>query len=152
MSEVLFQTTALCLQRCAHVHATCKHLPGLTDLAPVVAVACSCIDLGVAHGKSAYRAPEQVDAEFGLRGTHTDVWGFATCILHLATGQLPYQGLTHTQMVSAMLKQRAPEVPTSLPDWLQQALRQALTFDTAARPSVALLHKVCTPRTLQLSA
>ena len=90
----------------------------------------------------ACRAPEQVDAEFGLRGTHTDVWGFATCMLHLATGQLPYQGLTQMQMVSAMFKKRAPDVPTSLPDWLQQALRQALTFDTAARPSVALLHKV----------
>ena len=45
-------------------------------------------------------------------------------------------------MVSAMLKKRTPEVPNSLPGWLQQALRQALTFDTAARPSVALLHKV----------
>ena len=90
----------------------------------------------------ACRAPEQVDADCGLRGTHTDVWGFATCILHLATGQLPYQGLTQMQMVSAMLKGRTPEVPNSLPDWLQQALRQALTFDTAARPSVALLHKV----------
>ena len=115
-------------------------------------VACLCIDLGVAHGMCACRAPEQVAAEFGLRGTHTDVWGFATCMLHLATGQLPYPGLTHTQMVSAMLKKRAPEVSTNLPDWLQHALRQALTFDTAARPSVALLHKVCTPRTLQLSA
>ena len=91
----------------------------------------------------ACRAPEQVDTdEFSLRGTHTDVWGFATCILHLATGQLPYQGLTLMQEVSAMHKKRAPEVPTSLPVWLQQALRQALTFDTAARPSVALLHQV----------
>ena len=88
------------------------------------------------------RAPEQVDAEFGLSGTHTDVWGFATCILHLATGQLPYQGLSQAQMVSAMLDRSPPEVPTSLPVWLQQALRQALTFDTAARPSVALLHQV----------
>ena len=99
----------------------------------------------------ACRAPEQVDAEFGCLGTHTDVWGFATCILHLATGQLPYQDLNQIQMVSAMLKGRALEVSTNLPDWLQHVLRQALTFDAAARPSVAMLHKVHTPRTLQLS-
>ena len=65
------------------------------------------------------RAPEQVDADFGLRGTHTDVWGFATCTLHLATGQLPYLGLSEIQIVSAMLKRRLPSMPASLPTWLR---------------------------------
>ena len=50
MLEVLFQTTALCLQRRAHVHETCKHLPGLTAL--VLLLACLCIDLGIPHGKA----------------------------------------------------------------------------------------------------
>ena len=88
------------------------------------------------------RAPEQVDADFGLRGTHSDVWGFATCVLHLATGQLPYEGRTHTQMVSAMLKRQAPVVPAGVPKWMQNLLRQCLSFDTATRPSVATLHQV----------
>ena len=91
---------------------------------------------------SAYRAPEQVDAELGLRGTHTDVWGFATCMLHLATGQLPYQGLTPWQIGSAMHKERLPDVPTTLPGWLQLAFKQCLIFDTAARTSVAQLLQV----------
>ncbi len=90
----------------------------------------------------ACRAPEQVDKEFGLRGSHTDVWGFATTVLHLATGHLPYQGLTHLQIMFAMSKGRAPEVPSSLPEWLQQALTSCLSFDTAARPSVSQLHQV----------
>ncbi|KAL0047722.1 hypothetical protein WJX82_010359 [Trebouxia sp. C0006] len=38
------------------------------------------------------------------------MWGFATTVLHLATGHLPYQGLHHVQIVSAMLKKRLPEV------------------------------------------
>ena len=80
----------------------------------------------------ANRAPEQADADRGPRGTHTDVWGFATCLLHLATGQLPYKGLTHNQTLSALLKTRAPEVPSSLPGWLQQTLKQCLSFDAAA--------------------
>ena len=88
------------------------------------------------------RAPEQVDKEFGLRGTYTDVWGFATTVLHLATGHLPYQGLTHVQIVSAVLKKRTPEVPSSLPMCLQEALTSCLTFDTAAQTSVSQLRQV----------
>ena len=90
----------------------------------------------------ACRAPEQVNAEFGLRGSHTDVWGFATTVLHLATGHLPYQGLTHLQIMFAMSKGRTPEVPPSLPMWLQQALNSCLSFNTAARPSVSQLRQV----------
>ena len=88
------------------------------------------------------RAPEQTDAELGTRGTHTDVWGFATTILHLATGQLPYNGLNAPQMLTAMIKGRPPAVPSTLPAWLQELLKQCLVFDAAARPSVQLLLQV----------
>ena len=93
------------------------------------------------------RAPEQADAEFGSRGRHTDAWGIAACILHLATGQQPYLGLSMFQMVSAMLKSRPPDVPNSLPEWLQQVLKQCFSFDAAKRPSVSQLLKVglCCP-------
>ena len=93
---------------------------------------------------SSCRAPEQADADFGSLGKHSDVWGFAACVLHMASGQLPYADLNPIQMVTAMLKKRPPSVPTSLPDWLQQALKQCLSFDTAARPSVAELYTVPT--------
>ena len=82
------------------------------------------------------------DADRGPRGSHTDIWGFATCVLHLATGQLPYKSLTHNQTLSALLKSRMPEVPSSLPAWLQQALKHCLSFDAAARPTVAHLRQV----------
>ncbi len=91
---------------------------------------------------NACRAPEQADAEFGVRGPHTDMWGFAACVLHLATGQQPYHALTHLQLVSAMLKRKLPEVPNGLPSWLQQALQQCLSFDPAARPSASRLQQV----------
>lgn len=81
-------------------------------------------------------------AEVGLSGTHTDVWGFAACILHLATGQLPYRGSTPVHVDAVMLKSVPPEVPTSLPGWLQQTLKQCFSLDTAARPSVAHLLQV----------
>ena len=80
-------------------------------------------------------------AEYAHSGTHTDVWGFAACILHLATGQLPYQGSNPTQIASMMPK-FLPEVPASLPEWLQQTLKQCFSVNTAARPSVAHLLQV----------
>ena len=89
-----------------------------------------------------HRAPEQTDAEFGPRGTHTDVWGFASTVIHLATGQLPYSGLTPLQILGAMLRRRPPAVATTLPAWLQQTLQQCLSFDAAARPSLLQLLQV----------
>ncbi len=80
--------------------------------------------------------------EGGLRGSHTDVWGFAATVLHLATGHLPYQGLTHWQIMSAVSQGRFPEVPSSLPGRLQKALNSCLSFDNAARPSVLQLYQV----------
>ena len=84
----------------------------------------------------------QTGEGFGPRGSYTDVWGFATTILHMATGQVPYSGLTLHQMLTAMIRQRPPVVPDSLPGWLQQVLSQCLSFNTAARPSVQQLLQV----------
>ena len=89
-----------------------------------------------------HRAPEQTDSDFGSRGSHTDVWGFATTVLHLATGQLPYQGLTSHQMLTAMIKRRPPAVPATLPEWMRHLLESCLSFDIAGRPSVADLLQV----------
>ena len=69
------------------------------------------------------------------------MWGFATFMLHFATGQLLYQGLTQRQLVSVMLRRRPPEVSSRLPEWLPCALGWIPTIDTAAWPSAAL-HKV----------
>ena len=89
-----------------------------------------------------HRAPEQTGEGFGPRGSYTDVWGFATTLLHMATGQLPYSGLTLHQMLTAMIRERAPAVPDTLPPWLQQVLRQCLSFDVAARPTMQQLLQV----------
>lgn len=92
--------------------------------------------------EASYRAPEQTDSDFGPRGSYTDVWGFATTILHLATGQLPYSGLSQFQIMTAMIKKRPPFVSESLPEGLQSLLKQCLNFDIAQRPSVAQLSQV----------
>ena len=60
----------------------------------------------------------------------------------MATGIVPYDGLTLTQMVSSMMKRRPPAVPDNLPGWLQQLLRQCFSFDSAARPTIEQLLQV----------
>ena len=92
--------------------------------------------------KHAHRAPEQAGESFGLRGSHSDAWGFGTTILHLASGVLPYNGLSLTQMLSAMIRERPPAVPDTLPSWLQQLLKQCFSFNSAARPTAKLLLQV----------
>ncbi len=89
-----------------------------------------------------HRAPEQTDDEFGARGPYTDVWGFATTILHLATGQQPYKDLALVQMVTAMTKGRGPAVPDTLPVWLQHTLKSCFSFEVTKRPTVLQLLQV----------
>lgn len=62
--------------------------------------------------------------------------------MHLATGQQPYHGLTQVQIISAMLKRRGPELPTTLPSWLQDVLKGCFAFDSVQRPSVSQLVQV----------
>ena len=90
----------------------------------------------------AHRAPERMDGGFGPRGSHTDVWGFATIVLHLATGEQPYNGLSIMQILCAMMKYQSPAVPSTLPEWLQHVLLQCFSFDVAARPSAAQVLQV----------
>lgn len=90
------------------------------------------------------RAPEQADAEFGVRGPHSDVWGFAATMLHLTTGEQPYKGLTAVQLLTAMIKGRPPSVPDALPPWLQPLLQQCFSFDVTKRPPVLQLLQVKT--------
>ena len=94
------------------------------------------------------RAPEQTDAEFGARGSHSDVWGFAATMLHLATGDQPYKDLTVVQMISAMVKAKPPSVPVTLPAWLQHLLKQCFSFEVTKRLTVLQLLQVksCTCR------
>ena len=138
----------------AHVyHAPCSKL-NVFVLAPQLAFLHLCILL-LCHGSVSSwssrladlwpipcRAPEQTDATSGCQGSHTDVWGFAATVLHMATGQLPYHGLTPHQVLASMIKQCPPAVPDVNPRWLQQLFKQCFAFDVAARPTVAQLLQV----------
>ena len=106
---------------------------------------CTARLLNLSYLLCVHRAPEQTDAEFGRRGSHTDLWGFATTVLQLPTGQLPYSGFTPMQIMGAMSRRRPPAVPETLPAWLQRVLQQCLSFDVSARPPVLQLLQASPP-------
>ena len=65
-------------------------------------------------------------------------------MLYLATGELPYKDLTLVQMVDAMVKGKPPNVPDTLPAWLQHLLRHCFSFDVVERPPLPHLIQVKT--------
>lgn len=83
-----------------------------------------------------------MDVELGTQGKHTDIWGLAACVLHLVTGLPPYHDLTMMQTVSAMMRERMPHVPETLPEWLQLLLKQCFSFDAQERPTANQLLEV----------
>ena len=92
-------------------------------------------------GTHACRAPEQADPDLAV-GPYSDVWGFAATVLHLATGEQPYQDLTFMQMVTAMHREKQPAIPGTLPAWLHNLLKRCFSFDITKRPSVPQLLQV----------
>ena len=46
------------------------------------------------------------------------------------------------QTASAMMRRKPPQAPDTLPEWLQQVLRQCFNFDALRRPTAAQLHEV----------
>ncbi|HYG67073.1 MAG TPA: serine/threonine-protein kinase, partial [Anaeromyxobacteraceae bacterium] len=89
---------------------------------------------GLIVGTPEYMAPEQCDdREVDAR---TDVYSLGVIAFELATGRLPFEGRTVTQLLLAHLQREAPAPSSLAPDvdpGLEQAILRALRKDPAAR-------------------
>ncbi|HET7825720.1 MAG TPA: protein kinase, partial [Anaeromyxobacter sp.] len=88
---------------------------------------------GFIVGTPEYMAPEQ--CEDGAIDARTDVYALGAMAFELATGRLPFQGKTVTQLLLAHLKE-TPPAPSSLapvPKALEAAILRALQKDPARR-------------------
>ncbi|HET7825721.1 MAG TPA: serine/threonine-protein kinase, partial [Anaeromyxobacter sp.] len=88
---------------------------------------------GFIVGTPEYMAPEQ--CEDGVIDARTDVYALGAMAFELATGRLPFQGKTVTQLLLAHLKE-PPPAPSSLapvPEALEAAILRALEKDRERR-------------------
>jgi len=89
---------------------------------------------GLIVGTPEYMAPEQCDD--GAIDARTDVYSLGVIAYELATGRLPFEGRTLTQLLLAHLRQkpRPPsELAPELDRGLERAILRALEKDPAAR-------------------
>jgi len=90
-------------------------------------------ELGVIVGTPGYMAPEQ--CEDGTIDARTDVYALGVMAFELATGQLPFQGRSVTQLLLAHL-QKPPPKPSELAPVdpvFERAILRALEKDPGAR-------------------
>lgn len=95
------------------------------------------------HGTFNYMSPEAFDSEsFGNVGTKSDIWSFACCIVEMVSGNRPWSG---SQMSAICFKVTAaretPEIPSDLPEAVQNLLRACFAYDSSARPTFQDIYK-----------
>ena len=90
---------------------------------------------GFVMGTGAYLAPEQVRAE--RVGPPADVYALGLVLLECLTGQRAFPG-TFAEAAIAHLT-RAPEIPSTVPEWLGRIVAATTLRDPSMRPSAASL-------------
>ena len=74
-----------------------------------------------------------------------DVWSFGVVAWELASGERPYRGLTHGQVLHQVAQGRALAPPASAPPALAAFLRRCLAADPAERPTFEQIARELLP-------
>jgi len=81
-------------------------------------------------------APEVLDA--APASFPADVWSLGVVLLEMAQLELPFEGLTYSQVIAAVVHcERAVRIPDFLPEEFAGLLRSCLQHDPELRPSAA---------------
>jgi serine/threonine protein kinase len=81
-------------------------------------------------------APEVLDG--APASFPADVWSLGMVLLEMAQLELPFEGLTYSQVIAAVVHcERAVTIPDFLPEEFAGLLRSCLQYDPRLRPSAA---------------
>jgi len=90
-------------------------------------------EVGVVLGTASYMAPEQArGAPVDRRG---DIWAFGVVLFEMLTGRRPFQGITPSETMAAILKDEPAweSLPTAVPSHVRALLRRCLVRDPRQR-------------------
>jgi serine/threonine protein kinase len=64
------------------------------------------------------------------------MWAWACTVVHMATGTPPFFPLSRLQIIFDVgARQKAPDIPNNLPDFIQELLDRCFLADPSQRPA-----------------
>jgi hypothetical protein len=74
----------------------------------------------------------------------SDVWCAAACILHMASGKRPFDGMSWTQVAAHVCSRRAvPPLPSQMHGPLRDILMQCFAWNAQDRPAASAAYDLC---------
>ncbi|KAG0631885.1 hypothetical protein M758_1G286800 [Ceratodon purpureus] len=95
-------------------------------------------------GATLWRAPEVFKSGHGCHKTYSfpaDVWSYAITCYEILTGEVPFEGITCTQIRQKILRGLRPELPASCPSILKSLVTKCWSLMPYDRPTFANIHK-----------
>ena len=102
-----------------------------STLSPRHPVSLSVTSPGVIMGTVMYMSPEQ--ARGGSVDARTDVWSLGVILYEMVSGNAPFTGETHREVIASILENDFPPLGPDIPREVKQIIARALTKDPAAR-------------------
>jgi eukaryotic-like serine/threonine-protein kinase len=86
---------------------------------------------GMVLGTVGYMSPEQIRG--AVTDHRSDIFSFGLILYELLSGKRAFRGDTSAEVMTAILKEDAPEAPESAPAWLRQIVAHCLEKEAADR-------------------
>lgn len=95
------------------------------------------------QGTFNYMSPEAFDPEqFGGITSRTDSWSFACTLIEMITGDQPWKEMKMAPICFKVMQHQIPEIPTGLPQVLEEMLRRCFSFEPENRPTFKEMYGV----------
>eukprot|EP00928_Gymnodinium_smaydae_P034238 TRINITY_DN24316_c0_g1_i1.p1 TRINITY_DN24316_c0_g1~~TRINITY_DN24316_c0_g1_i1.p1 ORF type:complete len:756 (+),score=70.48 TRINITY_DN24316_c0_g1_i1:59-2326(+) len=93
-------------------------------------------------GSPRYMAPELFDMKSKIT-EKVDIWSMACIFVEIHGGPLPYEGINTLADLTRemMMNKRAPAIPPTIPDPVQQVIRGCYQFEANLRPSARHVYE-----------
>ena len=93
-------------------------------------------------GTTSYMPPEAFDPEqFGGLTVASDIWALGCCLVEMLSGEAPWHGLPHMQVLRRVCdKRETPPIPSGLPPRIDTMLRRCFAHAPLDRPDAREVH------------